>query len=265
MAVFDYLDQHPLAWTPEQEPVIRRHTNLYLKPWFEPAWNYNLRMGLLPLRLRRMLGHAVAFDQLAQRLGRTPVPRYDVAFLGRPNRTRLVRGDDVEKYDQRLEWLLEIKQGAPELKFWGGLSRGEDPDNAVQLTRFGDFSHLRFPTYKASFVAYWRALRASRVALAPGRNVPWTYRHYESLYAAGAVVTIDYRRRDMLIPLPAELMTHVPDREPVLPQVYEALERSKREPKLRDQVQAHLERYLRHGAYSPTRPALVERFTAQFD
>jgi len=265
VAVFDYLDQHPLAWTPEQEEVIRRHTRLYLKPWFEPAWTYNLRMGLLPLRLRGRMHVAVTRDRVARRLGHRPTPRYDVAFLGRPNRTRLIAGNEVEKTDQRLEWLRELRREAPELKFWGGLSRGNDPDHAVQVARFGDFSDLRFPRGKVGFFEFWSALSHSRVLLAPGGNVPWTYRHYECLYAGGVVVTIDYRQRQMLIPLPIDLMVHVPDRAPVLPAVRAALEVSRSRPALRDEVYAHLNQYLKRGAYSAARPRLIERFTAQFD
>ncbi len=265
VAVFDYLDRHSLAWTPEQESVLRQHTDLYLKPWFEPAWNYNLRMGLLPLRLRRLLAWGAAVELAARRFDRSPTPVYDVAFLGRPNRTRFVQDGRIEKYDQRLEWLIDVKRNCPELRFWGGLSTGDDPDNAKQVAIYGDFSDLRFSAGKASFYAFWRALRHSRVALAPGGNVPWTYRHYECLYASGAVVTIDYRQRDMLVPLPVELMVHVPDRGPVLPAIHEALERRQRDPTLRGKVHAHLEQYLRCGGYSRTRPALINRFLAQFN
>jgi hypothetical protein len=264
VAVFDYLDQHELAWTAEQAAVLRRHTDLYLKPWFEPAWNYDLRMGLLPLRIRSRMSTAVTLDRIARRLGRKAQPRHDVAFLGRPNRTRLLCNGEVEKYDQRLIWLRELQRQAPELKFWGGLSRGDDPDHVEQVAQFGDFSDLRYPAGKARFGAFWKALSHSRVLLAPGGNVPWTYRHYECLYAGGVVVTIDYRQRDMLIPLPVDLMVHVPDRAAVLPSIREALEYSEARPWLRDDVYVHLDRYLKRGAYSADRPHLIERFRRQF-
>ena len=61
----------------------------------------------------------------------------------------------------------------------------------------------------------------------PGGNVPWTYRHYESLYAGGVVATIDFRQRDMLVPLPRENMVHVPDGAPIVPAVREAIEMSR--------------------------------------
>ena len=50
---------------------------------------------------------------------------------------------------------------------------------------------------------------------------------------------------------------------PVLPAVHEALELSRRTPQLGEQHFAHLEQYLRFGAYSSRRPALLNRFTAQ--
>ncbi len=263
VAVFDYLDRHALAWAPAQEAVLRQHTDVYLKPWFEPAWSHGLRMGLLPLRLRRRMAAAVTYDRIVRRLGRAAQPRYDVAFLGRPNRTRLFHNGNVEKYDQRIEWLREIQRDAPELKFWGGLSRGNDPDHAEQVERFGDFSDLRFPGGKANYVAFWRALSRSRVLLAPGGNAPWTYRHYESLYAGGVVATIDFRQREMLVPLPVEGMVHVPDGAAVLPYVREALALSRKRPEIGAANIAHLERYLRLGRYSRTRRSLIERFIAQ--
>jgi hypothetical protein len=67
----------------------------------------------------------------------------------------------------------------------------------------------------------------------------------------------------MLVPLPTERMVHVPDGESVLPAVREAMELSRRRPELGEENVTHLERYLRFGAYSSRRPALMERFVAQ--
>jgi hypothetical protein len=116
-----------------------------------------------------------------------------------------------------------------------------------------------------SFSAYLRALQHSRVLLAPGGNAPWTYRHYEALYAGGVLVTIDFTKRDMLVPLPTEGVIHVPDGAPVVPYVREALELHGRRPDVGEQNIAHLEQYLRFGNYSRARPKLIERFLAQLE
>jgi hypothetical protein len=76
-------------------------------------------------------------------------------------------------------------------------------------------------------------------------------------------VTIDYRKRDMLTPMPRESMVHVPDGESVVPAVREALQMFHSQPDLGAETEAHLEEYLRCGTYSRTRRPLIERFSAQ--
>ncbi len=262
---FDYLDRHELAWTAPQERELRGVTDRYFKPWFEAAWTYNLRMGLLPLRTSRRRQTAIMLHRAARRVGRRPAAASDVCFFGRPNRTSFFVDGAVRQVDQRVQWLLEIKRQAPELRFAGGLTGCDEPQFHDQQAIYGDLSDLRYERNQAGFATYWQAMRRSRVALAPGGNVPWTYRHYEALYSGAVVVTLDYRRRDMLIPLPVRLMVHVPDEGSALPAVRDALELSRTRPPLEEEVYAHLETYLAHGAYSRRRPALIKRFTSQFE
>jgi hypothetical protein len=259
---FDYLDQHNLAWTLEQETALRRIGDHYLKPWFEPAWKYDLQMGLLPLRFSRRMSAAIIADRIFRRFGGQPRPKYDVAFLGRPNRTRFFVDGQVQKVDQRIDWLRELKALGSEINFWGGLTGDDHTDLPEIVANNGDISDLFYRGREVDYLTYWQALRHSRVLLAPGGNVPWTYRHYECLYAGGVVVTLDYRQRDLLVPLPRENMVHVPDGASVVPAVREALERSRRRPILGEENFKHLQ-YLRFGAYARSRPALIERFLAQ--
>lgn len=260
---FDYLDQQELAWSVEQEDALRQRTERYLKPWFERAWRHDLQMGMLPIRRYGRFTAAVAVDRYTRCVKAKRAPVHDVAFLGRPNETRMYVDGRVEKVDQRFEWIRDLKREAPELDAWGGLV-GLCNESRVRLeSRYGSFDDLLHSQNKVRFAAYYRALRQSRALLAPGGNVPWSYRHYECLYAGGVVVTIDYRERDMLVPLPTEGMIHVADGASVLPAVREALELSRRQPDLGKRNIAHLERYLLFGAYSSRRPALLERFVAQ--
>jgi hypothetical protein len=203
---------------------------------------------------------AITLDRALRAVGYRPQPRYDVAFLGRPNRTKLyLGGGKIEHIPQRVDWLTEIRRDAPELTLYGGFTDRTHPHMTP------DIEPLRFPRNKENFYGFWKAMRRSRVLLTPGGNVPWTYRHYECLYAGGVVVTLDYRRRDMLIPLPLEHMVQVEDRAPVLPAVREALERSRSQPQTADAVYAHLEQYLSRGTYSRSRPKLLERFLDQLE
>ena len=265
LAAFDYLDQQELAWTPEQEIAIRGLTDRYLKPWFEPAWKYGLRMGLLPIRRFHRFSEVLALQRGLQQFGIRPRLRYDVAFLGRPNDTRFWVDGQLQLVNQRVEWVIELMREATDLRFFGGFT-GISPTERDRVEgKFGDIADLIYPKEKIGFAKYYRALRQSRVVLAPAGNVPWTYRHYECLYAGGVVVTVDYRQRDMLVPLPRENMVHVPDGAPVLPAVREALELSGNRPQIGEENYQHLERYLRYGVYSRRRPALIERFMAQLE
>jgi hypothetical protein len=101
--------------------------------------------------------------------------------------------------------------------------------------------------------------------LAPGGNVPWTYRHYEVLYAGGVVVSNDFREHEMLVPLPLAGMIQVPDEAPVLPAVREALARQGQRRELAQANFAHLEQFFRLAGYGRKRPKLAERFLEQIE
>ena len=266
LAAFDYLDQHELAWSDEQAAVLRPRIVAYLKPWFEKAWNYDLRMGMLPLRRYGRFTAALVAERALRALGVQAAKKYDVGFVGRPNFTRFRVDDRIEPTCQRYLWLSEIRREAPELSVWGGLVGVEGRHGDKLRRMYGDISPVAYSVRdKIGFVAYWREMRLSRVTLAPGGNVPWSYRHYECLYSGGVVVSSDFHQRDMLVPLPREGMLFVGDDEPVLPAVRQALVWSRERPTLGAENRAHLERYFKNGAYSRSRPLLVERFISQLE
>src|SRR5690606_28574898 len=123
-----------------------------------------------------------------------------------------------------------------------------------------DLTPLQHTARKVNFPTYYYHLCRSRVALTPGGNVPWSYRLSEALYSGAEVVSIDFRDREMLVPLPNEGMIHVPDGESVVPAVRQALAWSEERPQLARNNYRHLERFLRWGNYSRTRPELMQRF-----
>ncbi len=266
LVAFDYFDQHLPAWTPELEPAIRQRAAIYLKPWLEPSWDFGIPMGMLPIRRYGRFTLAVKFDRLARRFGAKPPPHeYDVAILGRPNATEFYRGHgQVEHVDQRTAWIAEIVRQAPELKFWGGVVEVNPARRPALESQFGSFDDLVYRGKKADFATYYRGIQRARVLLAPGGNVPWSYRHYESLYANAVVVTLDYRERDMLIPLPKDGMVHVADGASVLPAVEQALRWQRDQPELPAANRAFVEQYLRDSDYSRSRYLLFDRFISQF-
>ncbi|QDT00427.1 hypothetical protein [Adhaeretor mobilis] len=268
IVAFDYFDQHELAWSEEQGAAFRSVGEVYLKPWKEPIWESlpeyaNLQMGTLPIRRYGRFTWARRIDRLNQLVRTRPEPEYDAAFLGRPNHTRFYMDGKIHRVDQRVDWMLDLKRNAPDLKVWGGLVEVNDKHRQVLEEKYGDVSDLLYQGSKVNFAKYWKNLCRSRVALAPGGNVPWTYRHYECLYAGNAVATLDYREREMLVPLPTEGMTHVPDGDSVVSAVREALQMLRERPRLGEENIAHLERYFKDATYSRSRGALWERFKDQ--
>ncbi len=266
IVLFDYLDLHELAWKPEQEPVLRELTDRYFKPWHEPAWQYNLRMGILPLRTHRQLFLSIAWDRLRRNFRHPPERQFDVGFLGRSNRTAVLGSNgEIEFLHQRTGWLRELRDHAPDLTLAGGLTEWDSDHFRKRTQSEPDLPLLCYRRNSVTFPAYWRLVSNCRVLLSPGGNAPWTYRHYESLYAGAAVVSIDFRNRDMLVPLPPGGMIHTPDGAPVVPAIRAALELYRSRPALAEENFAHLERYLYYGSFAKNRTALIDRFTAQLE
>jgi hypothetical protein len=192
-------------------------------------------------------------------------PRFDVGFLGRPNTTSVLGPDGQPMpIDQRTSWLRELRRDAPDLTFSGGLTEWA-ADYSQRLADEPALRELCFARNNVSFATYWRLITDCRVLLSPGGNAPWTYRHYESLYAGAAVVSIDFRRRDMLTPLPRDNMIHVSDGASIVPAVRDALALAQARPSLAEDNFAHLEQYLHYGSYAKNRRPLLERFLSQLD
>ncbi len=162
--------------------------------------------------------------------------------------------------NQRVQWLLELRDHGPRLRLWGGLL---EPTISPELrARHGDLTGFTLRE-KVPFWRYFRALQQSRVALTPEGNAPWSYRHYEAIYARALIVTNDFRPITTLIPLPDEGMIHVEPHQPVLPAIERALALRRERPEVLEENVRFLERFLDRGMYSRRRPALWERFLAQ--
>ena len=100
---------------------------------------------------------------------------------------------------------------------------------------------------KIGFLSYFAGLRQSKVALAPSGYAPWTYRHFEAMYAGCMVVSNDLSHYDFLIPFPRDTMVEVGDREAVVPAIERALTLLENSPTIVDENRKTLDRWLERG------------------
>jgi hypothetical protein len=261
LVLFDLHDHHDLLWTDANRSLLQGASGLYLKAWNDVRWDFGIRMGLAPIRRYAKLRLALDWERLRRGLGGAERPhRFDVLFLGAAT-GRDRRGQDPALVpNQRVSWLLELRDRGTHLGIWGGLL-GKTVTPELER-RHGDLSRLTLRG-KVPFRRYFRALQQSRVALTPEGNAPWSYRHYEAIYARSLIVTNDFRPIRTLIPLPEEGMIHVESGEPVLPAIERALVLRRERPELLEENVRFLERFLDRGLYSRRRPELWERFLAQ--
>jgi hypothetical protein len=261
LVLFDLLDHHYPLWTDANRALLRGASNLYLKAWNDARWDHGVPMGVAPIRRYGKLRLALEVGRLRRVLGLADRPhRYDVLFLGAATGRDPAGLAPALVNNQRVDWLLEVKARGGHLALWGGLLGQTVAPHLLE--RYGDLSTFTIRE-KVPFRKYFRALQQSRVALTPEGNAPWSYRHYEAIYARSLIVTSDFRPMRTLIPLPCEGMIHVEPGQPVLPAIERALLLRRERPELLEENVRFLERYLDRGMYSRRRPELWERFVAQ--
>ncbi|HEU4383999.1 MAG TPA: hypothetical protein VFR85_10935 [Anaeromyxobacteraceae bacterium] len=258
---FDLSDCHYPLWDDSNRDWLRSRCGLYLKAWTDEAWDFGIPMGLAPVRRYAKLRLELEADRIRRRLGFAgPPPRFDVLFLGAATGRNPMGMDPERVPNQRVTWLLELRERGRHLKVWGGLlARTITPE---LVRRYGDLSDFTIQG-KVPFRQYFRALRSSGVALTPEGNAPWSYRHYEAIYARSMIVTCDMRRIHTLVPLPREGMVHVEPGQPVLPAIERALALRRELPEILEENVRFLERWLERGMYTRRRPELFERFLTQ--
>jgi len=113
---------------------------------------------------------------------------------------------------------------------------------------------------KVGFFEYFAGLSSSSVSLAPRGWAPWSYRHYEALYARSVVVCNDLSDFELLLPLPGDGVVHVREGESIVTAVDRALALWERCPDIGDRNVEQMERWLDRGAYSRDRKELLDRF-----
>jgi hypothetical protein len=251
LAVFDYEDTVNILLD-ESSQFLSGLTDRYLKVWNEPGWPAPWKFGVLPIRRQARLPLYLRWLAFWRALGtRDPERDYDVTFLGAPT--------GQEARSQRVRWMQEIRDTESEFTFWGGLVAS--PSDRERLTAAGiDVPPLLYEGGRIPYGEFFELMRRSRIVLTPKGNAPWSYRHYEAIYAGAIPVSCDLTNVTTLIPLPLNGMVHVADDAPVVPKIEEALALIQRKPLVLDSNREFLEQFLTYGDYSRKKPELLHRF-----
>ncbi len=157
--------------------------------------------------------------------------------------------------------MIDVKRERPDLSFWGGFVGGRK-----WKEKFSDHADAKWletcwlDKKKIRFFDYYAGLCQSKVALAPSGYAPWTYRHFEAIYARCMVVSNDLSPYDFLIPFPRDAMEEVREGESVVCAIERALDRLERTPDIVEKNLIYMNRWLDAGTYSKHRPETLERF-----
>ena len=252
---------------PSRKPRSAPSTDRYFKPWFEPAWNYDLRMGMLPLRhapatvpvdrvgsTRRTLGRAppAAVRRRASSAGPTHVGRRRDGQIARRRPAR------------RVAPRAAARRARPDVLAAASPSGTTTPSASARPPSPATSPTCATPATTSTFPAYWRLVTTQpRAACRPAATRRGPTATTSRLYAGAAVVTIDYRQRDMLVPLPrgehGARARRRPDRSR---RARSAGAVARGGPISAKRTSQHLERYLHYGSYARSRAALIERFVA---
>jgi hypothetical protein len=256
MALYDATDTDGIAFGYSNKDMLLSHTNTCLKNWRDDRWDCKYHVGLLPIK-RPPLNNKLAWELRRRHFLRRkrPQKQYDVGFVARPT------GGEIST-NPRVQWLLQLKRERPDIRLWGGLVG----DKKMQASVCGQDPQLQscwLQEGKISFGEYFAGCSQSRVALAPRGYAPWTYRHYEAIYAHALLVCDDLSHIEFLVPLPHQAVVEVAAGSSVVPAIETALEQVRQNSEVTDENLRELERWLCWGHYSRERPELLARFWEQ--
>ena len=264
LCVFDFDDGLNPCWEYTERSAWQAAAAMFLKTSRNQAERDGIKIGLLPVilpeKMSRFLGgfwYQIYFLRLGlhKRPGRF---KYDVGFLGKA--TNLSGPNYV--YDQRVEWLKEIKTMAP-MKFWGGLQDLPYISRAELAGRHGPVDDLFFAQGEKAFGQYFKKMCQCKVALVPAGHARWTYRHVEAMYSMSVIVSTQLQGHETLIPVTEATLNYVPDHQPLAPVLNVISANWNRHFGQAIKNYAFIEGYLAHGSYAKGRPKIFERFCAQ--
>lgn len=260
MVLYDSTDLHGVKLEYSDQSFLFSHTNTCLKNWRDDRLDYPCDIGLLPIKrppLNNKMHAAARMASTKHRFGWNSEKRFDVGFVARPT-------GDMSK-NQRVQWLVDIKSQRPDWKLWGGLVGGR-PWQDVARKASADLQVLEscwLNRRKVGFFQYFSGLSQSKVALAPAGYAPWTYRHFEAIYARSVVVSNDLGHHEFLIPFPRDGMVEVVDGGSIVDGIESALTMYETNRDVVELNVQHLNRWLDDGSYSRKRRDTVDRFWGQ--
>ncbi len=261
LVLYDSTDLHGVNFGDSDTECLLSETNTCLKNFRDRRWDFPYHIGFLPIKrppFNNRLHTALVMSDWKKRFGQVPEKRFDVGFVARPTGT-------IET-NQRLRWMVELKRDRPDLTLWGGLVGGKQWREAFASHPDATFlESCWLDKRKIGFFSYFAGLCQSRVALAPSGYAPWTYRHFEAIYAHCMVVSNDLSHFEFLIPFPREGMVEVADGGSVVPAIEKALEMRANSPEIIDDNLASLNRWLDAGLYSKNRQDTLDRFMAELE
>ncbi len=263
MVMYDSTDLHGVNLDYSNKSLLFSHTNTCLKNWRDDRLDYPCDIGLLPIKrppLNNKMHAAVRMASAKKRCGFAAGKNFDVGFVARPT-------GDMTK-NQRVRWLIDLKSQRPDLSLWGGLVGGRPWQEVAKKSKSCDLQVLEscwLNRRKIGFFQYFAGLCQSKVSLAPAGYAPWTYRHFEAIYARSIVVSNDLSHHEFLIPFPREGMIEVPDGGSIVDGIEAALRMYETSPDVVESNVQHLNRWLDDGSYSRKRRETVDRFWAQLE
>jgi hypothetical protein len=262
VVLYDSTDFEGINFGESNREFLLSQSNICLKNWRDDRWRYDFRIGLLPIKrppINNKLAHVLKAKSYRERL-QTPhsqAREYDVGFVARPTGSFAT--------NERLRWMLELKRDRPHLKFWGGLVGGAHWKKMLGGVDSQALESCWLDRKKIGFVEYFHGLCKSKVALAPRGFAPWTYRHFEAIYAKCIVVCNDLSHFEFLVPFPREGMAEVKEGESVVTAIDRALDLAENSPETVNQNVDQLDRWLDQGRYSRRKTDMIDRFLSQFD
>ena len=261
MVLYDSTDLHGVNLGYSNQSLLFSHTNVCLKNWRDDRLDYPCDIGLLPIKrppLNNKMHAAAKMRAAKQRAGLAPKRIYDVGFVARPT-------GDISN-NQRVRWLVELKSRRPDLKLWGGLVGGKPWKEVAKKAGYQDYQVLQscwLNRRKVGFFQYFNGLCQSKVALAPAGYAPWSYRHFEAIYARSIVVSHDLSHHEFLVPFPREGMIEIPDDGSIVDGIEAGLELRESAPELAELNAAKLNGWMNDGIYSRKRRDTIDRFWSQ--
>lgn len=258
LVLYDSTDFDGVNFGDSDKAWLLEQTDTCLKNWRDDRWQLELKIGLLPIKrppLNNRLRTAIKIAAAKRTLGMAPQKTFDVGFVARPTGS--------VSSNQRLQWLYELKSVRPQWKLWGGLVGADSWRQTLGAEHHAEVLQTCWLNRrKVSFFRYFNGLCQSKVALAPRGYAPWTYRHFEALYAGCSVVSNDLSHYEFLVPFPREKMIEVGDDDSVVPAIEAALKMLERAPETAAANRDYLDGWLDDGVYSRRLPQTLARFMA---